>query len=294
MKNKKSDLQPVKSQNILSRSGACFKNWISKIFFRGRSKGDKNQAKESYAQKVIFKHKIFETNFANFGSKSVEDIVIPRSDIFAVEDNISIDELTLLISEQNHTRTLVYKENLDNITGFVHIKDIFSLLAKKEKFLLNDILRKHLVIPGAMNLFELLTLMQSSRTHIAVIVDEYGGTDGIVTIEDLMEEIVGEIEDEHDDTSDSGAFKRTKPGVIISSSRVDITEIESATNMKLRADDDEFDTIGGLVLARSGTIPNIGDIIEITEGFSVEILDATARTVTKLKIFFDDSNFTNK
>lgn len=250
---------------------------------KGKSNGNGSSATIRQGKKILLKSQEFLKNFESFSSKTVHDVMVPRSDIIAVSYDTDLEQFCKVIVKHNHTRTLVYKENLDNIIGFVHIKDLFSLLTKSKKFSMKDLLRKNLVSPISMRLTDLLTQMQLKRTHIAVVVDEYGGTDGIVTIEDIMEAIVGRIDDEHDDIDVDG-FKVIKSGVVITSARVEVERIEKELGIKLKTEGDEFDTIGGLVLSKSGNIPAKGDIVEIDDGVVVEILDSTTRTIKQLKI----------
>ena len=154
-------------------------------------------------------------NFESFAEKTVEDIMIPRSDIIAVSCEASLEDISKTIIKYGHTRTLVYKENLDNVIGFLHIKDLFEVIAKSKKYNLKKLMRQHIVSPHSMTLIDLLKQMQIHRTHIAVVVDEYGGTDGIVTIEDVIEAIIGRINDEHDESLDAENIETIKPGVMI-------------------------------------------------------------------------------
>lgn len=257
---------------------------------------DKPQATESTASKPAEQdiksrvlNKEYLSSFESFASKIVEDVMIPRSDIIAVAADIGFEELSKLIVEHNHTRILVYNDNLDNIIGFVHIKDLFKMITESRNFNLRKLLRQNLVSPMSMRLSDLLSEMQLKRIHISVVVDEYGGTDGIVTIEDIVEAIVGRIDDEHDDI-DSNGFKVLKSGTVISDARVEVSELEEALKIKLKTEEGEFDTIGGLVLAKSGSIPTRGEIIEIADDITVEILDSTPRTIKQLKIIFNAKN----
>ena len=223
-------------------------------------------------------------NFESFAEKTVEDVMIPRSDIISVSYDISLEDLSKTIIKHGHTRTLVYKDNLDNVIGFLHIKDLFEIIARSKKYSLKKLMRKHIVSPHSMTLIELLKQMQLNRTHIAVVVDEYGGTDGIVTIEDVIESIVGRIDDEHDADLDTENFKILKPGLIIANARMEVEELERILGVKLRDEDDEFDTIGGLVLAKVGTVPDKGEVIIITEEVTIEIINSTPRTIKQLKV----------
>jgi CBS domain containing-hemolysin-like protein len=224
-------------------------------------------------------------NLGSFSEKTIEDIMIPRSDIISVDVSCTLEELSKSIVEHAHTRTLVYQEHLDNILGFVHIKDLFAIIVESKKFSLRKLVRKHIVAPHSMKLTDLLTQMQRSCTHIAVVVDEYGGTDGIVTIEDIIEEIVGNINDEHDIGEDED-YKIIKPGLIIASARMEIEELENILGINIAAEDDEFDTIGGFIMAKSGSVLEKGKKIQITDDVLVEILDSTPRAIKQVKITY--------
>ena len=137
-----------------------------------------------------------------------------------------------------------------------------------------------------MKLIDLLAQMQVNRTHIAVVVDEYGGTDGIVTIEDIMEEIVGRIDDEHDIDEDVDSYKNLRPGLLVASARVEIEELENVIGVTLKSEHDEFDTIGGLVMAKVGNVPEKGDVIDLDDGVIVEIIESTPRTIKQMKITY--------
>lgn len=235
----------------------------------------------------------FEKNLDNFTNQTAENIMIPRSDIFAVSKNIKQNELLDLIVKNNHTRTLVYHENLDNIIGFIHIKDLFKMVTQGEKYNLTSLIRKHIVCPYSMKLVNLLQQMQKNRTHIAVIVDEYGGTDGIITIEDLMEEIFGRIDDEHDVSIEESDLKVLSPEVVMVNARIEIEEIERLLSISLRNEDDDFETIGGLVISKLGHIPRPGDIVEVSEGVKIEVTDATPRNIKQLKIIISPTQNAN-
>ena len=258
-----------------------FISWLSGLL--GKTKNTIKQLKPGN-KKVNLEEKDILHNFLKFSSKTVEDIMIPRSDISAVKHDISLEELNQVIVKFPHTRTLVYEDNLDNIIGFIHIKDIFKVLAKKQNFYLKKLLRKHIIAAHSMRLITLLQEMQKKRTHIAIVVDEYGGTDGIITSEDIVEEVFGRIDDEHDEKLASDSYKILNSNTILSSGRVKVEELEALLNIKLKNDDDEFDTIGGLVLAKVGNVPVVGTKIEITNQIELEVIDATPRTLKKVKL----------
>lgn len=238
---------------------------------------------------ISTKEKHILSNFLEFCNDSVEDVMIPRSDIFAVNIDISLTDLSQKIMDTGHARTLVYEDNLDNIIGFVHIKDLFKVIASnKTNFNLRKLLRTPIATAPSMKLIDLLAEMQKNRTHIAIIVDEYGGTDGIATIEDIIEAIVGKIEDEHDTNHDNPRYKIIKPGEILTDARVEIEELEMALNITLKNEDDDCDTIGGLILARMGHMPEKGATITLSENTAALIIDADARLLKKIKLIITE------
>jgi magnesium and cobalt transporter len=223
-------------------------------------------------------------NSLNFSNKTVEDVMIPRSDIGAVRRDISLEALSKQIIELPHTRILVYDDTLDNIVGFIHIKDILKTLVSKAKFQLDAILRTPIIAAPSMKLIDLLVEMQVKRTHIAIVIDEYGGTDGIVTIEDIIEEIVGRIDDEYDKRLESDSYTIVNSNTILSHARVEVEVLEKILGIKLKKEEDEFDTIGGLVLSKVGNVPSIGTKIDISDIVELEVIDASARTLKQVKL----------
>jgi CBS domain containing-hemolysin-like protein len=280
--------EPPETTNLLKFR---IKKFFNKLFTLSSTLSQKeinytNQKESNNASYI--QQDVITKNFESFAEKTVEDVMIPRSDIISVSYDISLEDLSKTIIKYGHTRTLVYKDNLDNVIGFLHIKDLFEIIAKSKKYSLKKLMRKHIVSPHSMTLIQLLKQMQINRTHIAIVVDEYGGTDGIVTIEDVIESIVGKIDDEHDANLDLDTFKILKPGLIVANARMEVEELEKLLNVKLREEDDEFDTIGGLVLAKVGTVPEKGDVITITEEVTIEIIDSTPRTIKQLKIIYSE------
>ena len=237
------------------------------------------------SQKMTLDERNILANLLELEDKTIGDIMVPRSDIAAIKLTTNLEELSESIKlEVPHTRTLIYDGTLDNVVGFIHIKDLFKALATKQNGRLKKLIRKHIIAAPSMKLLDLLAKMRRERTHIAIVVDEYGGTDGLVTIEDLIEEIVGRIDDEHDQQLDSDNFKVINNSTIISNARVEVEVLEEIIGEKLKNDDDEFDTIGGLVLTRVGSVPAIGTRIDISENIEIEVTDATPRSLKQVKI----------
>jgi magnesium and cobalt transporter len=217
----------------------------------------------------------------------VDDVAIPKAEIVAVPLDIGKDELVEVFREHGFSRVPVYKGTLDHPQGLVLLKDLALQhgFGASGRFSLKRLLRPILYAPPSMPTGVLLQKMQKDRVHMALVIDEYGGVDGLVTIEDLIETVIGEIEDEHDE--DEGAlWKEEKPGVILAQSTAPLEEIEAALGLALRTgeDDEEIDTLGGLVFLRSGRVPARGEVIDHESGVQFEIVDADPRRIKRLRV----------
>jgi len=211
--------------------------------------------------------------------------MIPRSDICGLSVSSTKEDIYKNILDNGHTRTLLYEDTMDNIVGFVHIKDLFKVIVAAKEFNLKKLIRKHILAAPSMKLVDLLAEMQKRKTHIAVVLDEYGGTDGIVTIEDILEGIVGKIEDEHAaEAATIEDYKLINPKTILCNARVHVEDIEKTLKIKLKKQDDYFETIGGLVLARAGYFPKNGATLVIEDNIFAEIVESTPRSIKTLKI----------
>ena len=230
------------------------------------------------------KGEVIHNNFQKFSDKTVEDVMIPRADIVAVRDDAKLEEVNQMVIKFSHTRILVYNDTLDNIVGFLHIKDLFKVFANHSNFNLKKLIRKPIISAPSMKLEDLLSEMQRKRTHIAIVVDEYGGTDGMVTIEDIMEEIFGRIDDEHDEKLESDNYKIINPNTVLSNSRVEVENLEKILGVQLKNEGDEFETIGGLVLAKAGNVPSPGTKIDIADNVELEVIEASPRTLKSVKL----------
>jgi hemolysin (HlyC) family protein len=224
-----------------------------------------------------------------FDEKKVVDVMAPRADIFAVDIDTPLDGLIRIFSEAGHSRMPIYRCDLDDPVGMVHIKDAVGLIANQASAnamktpVLKEIRREILYVPPSMRVTDLLLRMQASRIHMALVIDEYGGTDGLVTIEDLVEEIVGEINDEHDE-EEAPAVSPLAGGGWDADARVELEAFEEETGFRLEADDDEIDTVGGYVVSLAGRVPQRGEVISGLDGFDFEVTEADARKVRKLRI----------
>lgn len=232
-------------------------------------------------------------NILEYGELRVDDVMVPRVDVVAIPNDTNFDDLTRIFASAGHSRLPVYKDTLDDIIGMVHVKDAMMVIAEKGQkeavaTAISSFQRPVLFVPAAMKLLDLLAKMRSNRMHMAIVVDEYGGTDGLVTIEDLVEEIVGEIEDEHD-TADIMELKSLGQGNFDADARLEIDFLQEELGVDLLEDEEEdVDTLGGLVVAQAGRVPEIGEVINHASGYRFEVVDASPRTIYKLRIYAPD------
>ncbi|GIK48597.1 MAG: ion transporter [Alphaproteobacteria bacterium] len=251
------------------------------------------RAGEASGETLEGAHKDMILRAARFDRLKVEDVMRPRAEIVAIEASATLGEAAAVFSESQHSRLPIYGETLDDPLGFIHVRDVLSLLAPgpdgeaKAKFsdrALSRIRRDILFVPQSMTLATLFLKMQSSRIHLALVVDEYGGTDGIVSMEDLVEQIVGAIEDEHD--VETALVLERQGGAFEADGRAPIDQLEAKLGASLELPDheDEFDTAAGLAVALAGRLPQRGEILHHPAGFDVEIVDADPRRVKRVRI----------
>jgi CBS domain containing-hemolysin-like protein len=227
-------------------------------------------------------------NILNVGEMTAYDVMVPRADIVSVGIDTTRDEVIRLMSRQPHSRYPVHRESLDDVIGMVHIKDVLAATVDPDPdaFSLRDVMRKVLFVAPSMRVLDLLLQMRMDRLHMALVVDEYGGIDGLVTIEDLVEEIVGEIEDEHD--VDSGPRIERKPdGSYIADARMAVEDIEERFGPILSAEEreEDIDTLGGLVFTLAGRVPVRGELIGHPEsGVEFEVLEADPRRIKRMRL----------
>jgi CBS domain containing-hemolysin-like protein len=216
---------------------------------------------------------------------SAHDVMVPRADIVAIPHDITLPNLVAKMAKDAHSRLPVYRESLDDIIGFVHIKDVLPFWGAEKPFKLEDILRRVLFIAPSMRALDLLLQMRAARVHMALVIDEYGGIDGLVTIEDVVEEIVGEIDDEHD-VDEGPKLIREGEGVFVADGRLPLEDFEEAFGEVLTQEEREADlnTLGGFVVSLAGRVPGRGEIIAHPSGVEFEILDADPRRLKRLRI----------
>lgn len=250
-------------------------------------------ARESLGEDLEASQRSMILKAAWFDRLRVEDAMRPRAEIVAVEASATLGEAAQIFSESQHSRLPIYRDTLDDPIGLLHVRDVVAQIAPdtegnaKAKFtdrILTRIKREILFVPPSMKLSTLFLKMQQSRIHLALVVDEYGGTDGLVSMEDLVEQIVGEIDDEHDE---DGGLVETKSGAVEADGRADVEQVAAAIgaeDLSLPDHEDEFDTIGGLVVTLAGRVPQRGEIIRHSAGFDFEVMDADPRRVKRVRV----------
>ena len=273
----KSDNSKLKSFNIIAR--------IKGLFLFG-SKVEPLDSNENFVDiKPDGNNEV-----GNLLRLSVQDVAIPKADIVAVQDTITKDELFETFKNTALTRLPIYENTLDSPLGFIHFKDFILKSNSNDKvrqFHVKNILRTVLFVPPSMSLGVLLAKMQAERTHMALVIDEYGGVDGLVTIEDLIEQVVGDIEDEHDEANQKDWFLE-KPGQYLATAKTSLREFKEETGLDLTneasIDAEEIGTFGGLVFMLAGRVPVRGEIVPHPLGMEFEIVEADPRRVKKLRL----------
>ena len=228
-------------------------------------------------------------NLLHFGDQTAGEIAVTRGDIVAVPDTISFDELAAAFAEAGHSRLPVYGESLDHVIGMVHIKDLFvaSRDPTRDRSL-NALMRTPLFVPESMGVLDLLARMRAERIHLAIVVDEFGGTEGLVTIEDVVEEIVGDIEDEHDE-AEASRLVMLEDGLWEADARVELDDIAEVVDPRLSSETDEVDTVGGLLVQLAGRIPNKGDHALHPSGWRLEAIEVDRRKILRVRLHAPES-----
>ena len=223
-------------------------------------------------------------NLLHFGEQTVDDVAVPRADIVAIAESASFADIVALFAEAGHSRLPVYRETLDEVVGMIHVKDVFAVLAEgRTPPPLLDLIRQPLYVPQSMGVLDLLAEMRAKRTHLAIVIDEYSGTEGLLTIEDLVEEIVGEIEDEHDDEPEP-LFVVGENGCWEVEARAELDDIGEAIDPRLAEVDEDVDTLGGLAAVLAGHVPEVGEILLHPSGWRIEVTEADERRVHHLRL----------
>lgn len=249
--------------------------------------------KENYSEEEKDEIELLKRIFS-YGELEACDVMIPRPEIDAIDETISYNDLMQYIKSKQHTRYPVYSASLDTIKGYINIKDLFFMMQEdKKSFEIKSIIREVLVVPPSIKIIKLLSEMKLNNKHIAIVVDEYGGTDGLLTIEDIIEEIIGEIQDEHD-TNDDHDASLINDHTMIANARLSIDDFEKLFKIKIELpEEDECNTIGGVILNLSGRVPEKGEVIRHPNGIEFEVIDANSRKINKVIIRKYDSAKSN-
>jgi CBS domain containing-hemolysin-like protein len=296
--------------------------WLRSLFGYSRVNRHLQDKAELGTESARAEARSMMVNLLEFAGMRVDDVMVPRVDIVAIEEEATLHELMLRFAEANHSRLPVYRETLDDLIGMVHIKDLLAWTFKNsvqkkrrktarstepetaapEKVMLKPIdlgktvkqtgiIRELLFVPPSMPVADLLVKMQATHLHMAIVVDEYGGTDGLLTIEDLVEVIVGDIADEHD-TGDEQMIRDLGKGVFIADARVPIEEVEALLSRPLLPEEqeEEADTLGGLIFAMLGRVPARGELVRHPSGVEFEVAESDPRRVKKIRIHTSPSN----
>ncbi|AHE54473.1 hypothetical protein NX02_13905 [Sphingomonas sanxanigenens DSM 19645 = NX02] len=224
-------------------------------------------------------------NLLHFGERTADDVGVPRADIVAIAETATFDELVALLADAGHSRLPVYRESLDTVIGMVHIKDVFEIMAgvKPRPDGISSLIRQPLYVPQAMGVIDLLVLMRTQRVHLAIVLDEYSGTEGLVTIEDVVEEIVGEIEDEHDEAAPVH-FALVEDGIWDADARAELEDVAEAIDPRLADVEEDVETLGGLAFVLAGHVPQPGEIVAHDSGWKIEVTEGDEKRVTRVRL----------
>jgi CBS domain containing-hemolysin-like protein len=225
-------------------------------------------------------------NLLHFSEHDADDVAIPRGEIIAVDAGASWDELVNLFAEHGHSRVPVYRDTLDRVIGMIHIKDVFPFLAHRKPPPADwtELMREPLYIPQARGALDVLADMRAKRTHLAIVLDEFSGTDGIVTIEDLVEEIVGDIEDEHDDAPVELVVPLGE-GMWDADARAELEDVaETVDDPRIAEVEEAVDTLGGLAFVLAGQVPAVGAVLHHPSGWCIEVTEGNETHVTRLRL----------
>ena len=229
-------------------------------------------------------------NLLQFGDRTAGDICVTRGEIMAVRSTISFDNLVAAFADAGHSRLPIFGESLDEVIGMVHIKDVFMALVDPARDRqVTALLREPLFVPESMGVLDLLARMRTERVHLAIVVDEFGGTEGLVTIEDVVEEIVGEIEDEHDE-AEIGMLAMLEDGLWEADARLELEDLQQSVDARLTANEDDVDTVGGLTFLLAGRILQPGESVLHPSGWRLESVEADGRRIIRVRLHAPDPN----
>ncbi len=290
--NQKDEASPGASSDE-EPSHSPVKRIVQRLLTLGRTKnGDarresleeliENQAED--AEPISDAERQLLNNVLKLRDLTVEDVMIPRADIVDIEISATLEEVLELVREQPRSRLPVYRDSSDNVVGLLNTKDLLLSMASGENFDMQRMLREPLFIAPSMRVLDLMLEMRRSRIHMALVVDEFGGIDGLVTIEDLIEEIVGEIHDEHETVAEPELI-RCEDGTVLADARIPLEDFENLFGALASEEErEEIDTLGGLVFAAAGRVPGRGEVIEHPGGATITVIDADPRRVYRVRV----------
>jgi magnesium and cobalt transporter len=279
----------MKNKNLEKKTS--WKNWLIKKLLTSESSKEEilnfiasnddslneNELEENNEKNLI-------KNILDLNAKNIEDIMVPRAEIVSIEKNQNINQILSIIDNESHSRMPVYENNLDNVLGFIHVKDLLST-SININFKLANVIRDILYVAPKSPILDLLKRMRSSRIHMGLIVDEFGGVDGLITIEDLVEEIVGEIEDEHDAEDDETLLYKVNENTVVVNASYRIDDLEKLFDIKIDlGSEEEIDTVGGLLFFLANKVPKNNQVYKYKESLKFKVIKASARRIESLQI----------
>ena len=278
--------QPNHIDNISNQTPHKLTAKPSGLFARLFGNNNNHQAYEQNATDLA--DRLPDYGRLHLNAQRVDDVAIPRTDIIGLPIDSSMADVINAFKSSGYSRLPLYNETLDDALGMVHLKDValtYGFAGRRKTIDLKSLMRPVLFVPPSMPLGVLLQKMQAERKHMALVVDEYGGVDGLVTIEDLVEQLVGEIEDEHD-TAEAAEWRKTAPNVYMCQARADLKAFEKVLGVDLASDDqdEDIDTIGGLIFMLAGRVPIRGEILPHPSGYQFEIVDADPRRIKRVRV----------
>jgi len=271
--------------------------WLKELFGMKGGEGSARDVLEELIEEredgevpIDAEERLLLANILELRGRTIHDVMVPRADIVSIDCETGLSGVIDLLTREGHSRLPVFNEDLDDAIGMIHIKDVLAWRGRDSDFRLQQIVRKVLFVPPSMQVLELLLQMRATRCHMALVVDEYGGIDGLVTIEDLVEEIVGEIEDEHDNTDEPTMIEGPN-GTFVADARVTIEMLEQRLGDIVSDEErEDIDTLGGLVFSLASRVPVRGELISHPSGLEFEIIDADPRRIKSLRLRVPDTN----
>ncbi|EMH80685.1 CBS domain-containing protein [alpha proteobacterium HIMB114] len=265
---------------------------IKKINFLGNNQSlrdsikdviDEKSNEESQNIDLSSKEKSILSNILSINKLKADDVMIPRASIVAISQNSSFKNVIDTIDKESHSRMPVFRKDLDDVLGMIHIKDIIKFAGSNyNDFNIKKIMREVLFVPPTMPVMNLLLKMQATKLHMALVIDEHGGTDGLITIEDVIEEIVGEIEDEHDKDDDFN-FKKIDSNTFEAKADMTLDDFNHESNLSIV--EENVDTLGGYIFSKINRVPYAGEVIKVDNTYQFEIIEADPRKIKKIRIF---------